>query len=220
MMPAFIKVCGLRTPADAEKLEGIDVSAAGMIFVPGRRRGVTAEQGAEIAAHLPPGVLRAGVFMDPTEEELVRVFEQVSLDLVQLHGEESPDFCRWVKEKLNSFVVKVFHMGKALPAPPQAYASRIDAVLLDSSSHGMKGGTGTVFPWDAIPGEKAVWQQWKLPVWVAGGLSPSNVDQLLKKYAPEGVDVSSGVETEGIKDRNKIRGFVERVRRYEREIVV
>lgn len=214
MRTTFVKVCGLCSPEDAEKLKGLDVSAAGMIFVPGRRRRVTLEQGTAIAAHLPRDVLKIGVFVNPTPKELLSVLDRVPLDLIQLHGEELPEFCEWLKEKVKIRVVKVFHMGKRSPVSPGDYASQIDAVLLDSSS----GGTGRVFPWERIPGEKERWRRWKLPVWVAGGLSPGNVDSLLKGYAPDGVDVSSGVETGGRKDRKKISAFVERVRQYDRQV--
>lgn len=217
MRPTFVKVCGLRSPEDAEKLEGLDVSAAGLIFVPGRRRQVTPEQGASIVAHLPRGVLKTGVFVNPTREELLSVLDQVPLDLIQLHGEESPQFCGWLKEKVKAHVVKVFHMGTRPPASPEDYAPCIDAVLLDSSSGQKRGGTGKVFPWEWIPREKEYWRRRKLPVWVAGGLSPDNVGSLLNGYAPDGVDVSGGVETEGRKDRKKISQFVERVRQYDRQ---
>ncbi|MFD1427757.1 phosphoribosylanthranilate isomerase [Kroppenstedtia sanguinis] len=217
MSPTFVKVCGLRSPEDAEKLEGLDVTAAGLIFVPGRHRQVTPEEGAAIAAHLPRGVLKAGVFINPTQKELLSVLDQVPLDLIQLHGEESPQFCEWLKEQGQVHVVKVFHMGESLPVSWEEYAPYIDAVLLDSSTGQKRGGTGKSFPWQWIPNEKKRWRRWELPVWVAGGLSPDNVERLLQEYAPDGVDVSGGVEMKGGKDRNKISQFVERVRQYDRQ---
>lgn len=156
MRPTFVKVCGLRSPEDAEKLERLDVSAAGLIFVPGRRRQVTPEQGASIVAHLPRGVLKTGVFVNPTREELLSVLDQVPLDLIQLHGEESPQFCGWLKEKVKAHVVKVFHMGTRPPASPEDYAPCIDAVLLDSTSGQKRGERGRFFLGNGFPVKKNI----------------------------------------------------------------
>lgn len=217
MSRTFVKLCGLQTPEDAEKLNGVDADAAGMIFVPGRRRTVKGKQAAAIAAQLPRGIEKVGVFMDPAEEDLREVTNRIPLDWVQLHGTESPRLCRWVKEELGTAVIKVVHAGQAPLAPAEAYADHVDAVLVDSVLGKQKGGTGQVFSWDLLRTEQAHWRALGLPVWVAGGLTADNVEGLLTEHAPDGVDTSSGVESEGVKDRSKMRRFVERVRKYDRQ---
>ncbi|PTX59911.1 phosphoribosylanthranilate isomerase [Melghirimyces profundicolus] len=217
-MRTFVKLCGLQTPEDAEKLEGIDADAAGMIFVPGRKRTVSPERAASIVSRLPAGIRSAGVFLNPTRDEVLRVWDRVELDLIQLHGLEEPEFCRWLKENLGGRIVKVFFAGKKSAFPPEAYARWIDAVLIDSVAGTDRGGTGKTFAWNLLPEEQKRWEAWGIPVWVAGGLHPDNVNRLLTEHLPHGVDTSSGVETNGEKDRDKMKRFVERVRRHDRRV--
>ncbi|SMO42720.1 phosphoribosylanthranilate isomerase [Melghirimyces algeriensis] len=217
MKRTFIKVCGLRTPVDAEKLIGVDVDAAGIIFVPGVKRTVKPQDGAEIAKQIPTGVKLVGVWMDPSKEEMFTVCNRVNVDFVQLHGSESPAFCQWVKERFQTKVVKVFHAGIRSPGQLEDYAPWIDVALIDSFSEGKRGGTGKVFDWRILQKEKERWETFGVSVWVAGGLRVENVNQLLEQYTPDGVDVSSGVELDGVKDRFKMVQFVERVRAYDRQ---
>lgn len=220
MKRTFVKICGLRTKSDMEALRGIDLDAAGFILVPGRRRTVQTDQLKGLLRLLPPGVTAVGVMMNPRPDEVEEVFFRTGLGAVQLHGEEPPALCRWIKEIYSARVIKAFTPEEAArQSVVESYAPWIDGVLLDSSADGQKGGTGLRFSWEWIPRVREMWNAAGKPVWVAGGLDPENVRELLRKYAPEGVDVSSGVETAGCKDRAKIRSFVERVRVYDKKPV-
>lgn len=215
MRRTFVKICGLQTPSDMEALQGVDLDAAGFILVPGRRRAVQVDHLRLLLGMLPPGTMAAGVMMNPKRED-VKKWLRAGLDAVQLHGEESPAFCRWMKDRFSVPIIKAFSPDEAMEeGVVEAYAPWIDIVLLDSASGGRKGGTGTRFPWERIPEVEEMWFRAGRPVWVAGGLNPENVGDLLRRFAPAGVDVSSGVETEGCKDRSKVRAFVERVRAHD-----
>lgn len=220
MKRTFVKICGLRTPSDMEALQGVDLDAAGFVLVPGRRRTVQADQLKVLLRMLPPGAMAVGVMMNPSRDEVMDWFFRADLDAVQLHGEESPDLCRWIKETFSVQVIKAFTPDEAMERGiVGAYAPWVDSVLLDSAAGGQKGGTGVRFSWERIFDLREKWNAAGRPLWVAGGLSPENVGELLIRYAPQGVDVSSGVETDGCKDREKIGSFVERVRMYDRKPV-
>jgi phosphoribosylanthranilate isomerase len=149
-----------------------------------------------------------GVFVNPSIEQLAEVLSVVPLDVIQLHGEETPEFCREVQ---NRFAVEVW---KAMPVGDDdsadrlsAYKNAVTTILLDTAG----GGTGRSFRWDLIPTYQGTAQSNGLRLFIAGGLSPDNADQLIKEYRPAGVDISSGVETDGVKDIRKIAAFAERV---------
>ncbi|GGG57739.1 hypothetical protein GCM10010918_08510 [Paenibacillus radicis (ex Gao et al. 2016)] len=155
-----------------------------------------------------------GVFVNASAEELRHAVSTAGLDVVQLHGEESPGFCRNVKQELGVDVWKVFSIRPETTEPPQSaeeklapYKGVIDAVLIDTAG----GGTGVAFDWQVIAEYRAAANAIGVPLYVAGGLHPDNVTELLDGYMPDGIDVSSGVETEGHKDIDKIRLFVRKV---------
>ncbi|MDR6224495.1 phosphoribosylanthranilate isomerase [Desmospora profundinema] len=208
-----IKLCGLRREEDVAALYGLDVDAAGFILVPGRKRTVTPERVRQLQSLLPAGVRSVGVMMDPSVQEVESLLETVPLDEIQLHGGESPSFCRRIKEQLDITVVKVFHMEESVDgnAVPEAYAPWIGGALLDSSVGGVRGGSGKRFAWDQIPAIRERWKPLGVPLWVAGGVSADNVTALLS-YHPDGVDVSSRIETAGRKDPVLMKRLVERVR--------
>ncbi len=208
-MKTRIKICGLRSAADAVALQGLDIAAAGLILAPGRKRSLERKQAQEIIKHLPPQIEVVGVLVNPTREEVIQWTSTLSLTTLQLHGDESPAFCRWVKEKTRLKVVKVLHVGEEIPDSPDAYLPWIDAVLFDSTYKGQRGGTGRPFPWEQIPQLR---EGWHCPHWIAGGINAENVVNLLRQYHPDGIDVSSGVEVDGVKSRGKIKELVEKVR--------
>lgn len=226
-----MKICGIRNAETLRAMKGLDVDHIGFVFAPSKRRVTPEEAGAMI------GVLRnegfrtaangggepfrtAGVFVNPSWEEMERVLAAAPLDIVQLHGRETPEFCRRVKD---AFGVGIF---KAVPIPEEGtgrpaeeliedlvpYASHADAFLLDTYDPGVGGGSGRTFSWETIPPVLEWTKGVGSALIVAGGLHADNVRALLSAYRPDGVDVSSGVETEGVKDIAKIRSFVERVK--------
>lgn len=213
----LVKICGIRDESTIRQMDGMPVDMIGFVFAPSMRQ-VSAEQAAKLHAAAcaaamsggkPPRTV--GVFVNPTLEQLADVLEQVPLDVVQLHGQETAAFCREVGD---TFGVDVW---RALPVAEEAgaerrlaeYAGAVSAVLLDTAG----GGTGRTFRWDLIPAYREEARRHGQRLFVAGGLTPDNVAELIDGYGPDGVDISSGVETDGVKDINKIAAFAERVNR-------
>lgn len=223
-----VKICGIREPETLCGMDGLDVDYVGFVFAASRRRVTPAQAGELIAAARrtamaggrPPRAV--GVFVDPTMEEIAGTLALAPLDAVQLHGAETPAFCRAVRERFGVEVWRSLPVeepaagaeagaaGEAEAAAERirAYAGAADAVLLDTAG----GGTGRVFRWERIPACLEAARLSGLRLFVAGGLTPDNVAGLLRDYGPDGVDVSSGVETDGRKDIAKIAAFVERVK--------
>jgi len=201
-----VKVCGIKTRDVFEHLQDLQVEYVGFVFAPSKRL-VTAEQVAALTAGLDHRSQRVGVFVNETAAEIQRIARVAGLDVLQLHGDESPAFAQDLREATGLAVWKAW--GVTHDERDQqlaAYDGIVDAVLLDNE----RGGTGQRFSWEAIPALQALVPSAQL--FVAGGLAPTNVGELVETYAPYGVDVSSGVETDGAKDPAKINQFVSKVR--------
>ncbi|MFB6362469.1 phosphoribosylanthranilate isomerase [Paenibacillus elgii] len=220
-----VKICGLRTAKMVEQVAALPVDYVGFVFAPSKRQ-VTPQQAGEMirSMKLATGTrtpAAVGVFVNPTMEELKAVLQEAALDVVQLHGEESAEFCRAVKQTFpETRVFKVFTVksGETKAGNEsqgisrlEPYRHAVDGMLLDTYDPVYGGGSGKTFAWDTIPPYLAWCREAGIPLLVAGGLQPDNVRDLLDTYMPDGVDVSSGVETEGVKDIVKIKKFVERV---------
>jgi phosphoribosylanthranilate isomerase len=218
-----VKICGLQSTQMLESMRRLSVDQIGFVFAESRRK-VSPEQAAEMIDFIEKNFngerrpLSVGVFVDPDLDELGKVLEVAPLDVVQLHGQESPQFCAEVKKNLKALVYKVFSISQSKPKLEQVrseimpYRGGIDAVMLDTFDPHVGGGTGKTFAWDCIPVYKQAAAELGIPLIVAGGLHPGNVDALILDYAPDGVDVSSGVETDGVKDISKIEQFIERAK--------
>lgn len=223
-MSALVKICGIMREETVRELARLPVDYAGFVFAPSKRR-LTPAQAAVLAsafAEAQPVVQTqlVGVFVNPTLQELEETLKAVPLDVVQLHGDETPEYCRKVR---NEFDIKVF---KALPVPehtdedgasivmPDDYADVVEAILLDTYDPQAAGGTGRTFRWPVIPSFRSWAERAGIKLFVAGGLTADNVGSLIADYEPHGVDVSSGVETNGVKDIAKITAFVERVKQH------
>ncbi|ANF98868.1 N-(5'-phosphoribosyl)anthranilate isomerase [Paenibacillus bovis] len=199
----------------------LPVDYIGFVFARSKRQ-VTAHQAGELIEMLrqwPEGQRpqSAGVFVNPELDELVRITHEAPLDIIQLHGKESPEFCRQVREKLGVQVFKVISLSSNpqqsdTAAQLEMYKGTVDAFLLDTYDPLYGGGSGKTFAWDQIHAYHEWTAEHQIPLFVAGGLNPENVKSLLSGYPLEGIDVSSGVETDGIKDIAKIKSFVERAR--------
>ncbi|NQX64879.1 phosphoribosylanthranilate isomerase [Paenibacillus alba] len=221
-----VKICGLQSVEVLKSIVHLPIDHIGFVFAPSKRQ-VTPEKAGELIAFLKSeeknGIavpLTVGVFVNPTEEQLKQVLAVAPLDVVQLHSQETPEFCRFVREHFQVKVFKSVSISKSdhkvpsldeVSAQLDPYKGTVDAVLLDTFDPVYGGGSGKTFAWDCIP----VYQEWArfagVQLLVAGGLQPDNVNELVTAYQPDGVDVSSGVETEGVKDIAKITAFVERV---------
>lgn len=199
-MRTRVKICGITRIEDALAAVGYGCDAIGLVFYPPSPRYVAPEQARAIAAALPPFVQAVGLFVDATPEEVRAVLAVVRLDLLQFHGDETPEYCR-------QFGVPYM---KAVRVRPEtnllqyaAVYTDAKALLLDTYVSGTPGGTGQTFDWAVIPGDLPK------PVVLAGGLNASNVSEAIKQCRPYAVDVSGGVEREkGIKDADKIAAFM------------
>ena len=178
--------------------------AVGMVFAPSKRQ-ISVDIAREICRALPPFVSKVGVFVDADEEEVKEIAEFCGLDTLQFHGKETPEYC----SRFACKVIKGVQMrDEQSLAGLSGYARH--TLLLDSYHPQEKGGTGHAFPWDlavrAGRGHRII---------LAGGLKTDNVLAAIKTVGPFGVDVSSGVETGGNKDQDKIRAFITTIRRWE-----
>jgi len=215
-----IKICGFKEKEHIQALHGLPIHEAGLVFAPSKRQ-VTPEQAAGLIHELrgiqtaegkPPRAV--GVFVNFAETEIAAIMETAPLDVLQLHGDETPAYCKSLRNTYPGVHIwKVFSiktettLAEALHAM-QPYSEVIDAVLLDAPG----GGTGQVFQWSAIEAYQTAAARFNLLLYVAGGLNENNVKLLLQNYKVDGVDVSSGVEIDGIKNKEKIETFVRRVR--------
>jgi phosphoribosylanthranilate isomerase len=201
-MPEILKICGITSVADALASIERGATALGFIFFSGSPRYVRPQQAALIAACVPPTVLRVGLFVNESAETIRSIAAAVRLNVVQLHGDETPQDC----EQLNGLRVwKAFRVSETFDAARLA-AYSCEAFLLDAESKdGTLGGTGRTFPW----GKAAEAKQYGRVI-VAGGLDGGNVADLIRQVDPWGVDACSKLETQpGVKDPEKVRLYIE-----------
>lgn len=198
-----VKVCGMTQWEDAKYAVEQGADAVGFIFYKKSPRSVTMKEAREIILKLPPFVDTVGVFVNESPDRVNKIADYCGLDLVQLHGEESPAFCR----KIHRRVIKAFRVAD-LQSIKQMEKYSVSGFLLDTFCDDLHGGTGRTFDWNlALPAKKMG------PVILAGGLTPRNVAQAVRQVRPYGVDVCSGVEkTPGIKDPEKVRAFLKNIR--------
>lgn len=194
-----VKICGVMTPEDARRAADAGADAIGMIFAPSPRR-VTARQAREIVAALPPLVLAVGVFVDAPRDEIIETIGEARLDMVQFHGDESPDDCATLPVRvIKRLPITPLTTHDELVAEMETFA--VAAFLLDPGA-----GDGVTFDWNLARGlgERVV---------IAGGLTPENVGAAVRIVRPRAVDVSSGVEASpGQKDVAKMQAFISAVR--------
>ena len=194
------KICGLMRPEDIDAVNEYRPDLAGFILARGRRRSLTDQQMRELVRALRPEIQSVAVFLDQDPAWIAELAAQDLMDVIQLHGQESNEEIRFLRENTDKKIIKAFRIEKADDIR-KAQESEADLVLLDSGV----GGTGEVFDW-SLP------EQMHRPYILAGGLNPENVRTALGQMHPYAVDVSSGVETGHCKDPEKIRRFIRAVR--------
>jgi phosphoribosylanthranilate isomerase len=198
-----VKICGITNLDDALAAVEFGADAIGFVFVPNTPRYIEPAKASEIIARLPPFVTTVGLFVNDSQERINQISDQCKLNVLQLHGQESPDFCL----RFNRKVIKAFRIKDkaSLTDLPQYTAS---AYLLDTYVKGAMGGTGVIFDWRLASEAK----KYGLVI-LAGGLNPENVAKAIQQVYPYGVDVSSGVEAKpGKKDHNKMKDFIKAAR--------
>ena len=199
-MSTRVKICGITNLADAQVAADAGADALGFVFYEKSPRFVSMKTAVEISRALPPFIVRVGVFVNPSEELILKAVAECGLTLLQFHGDEPPEFCaQFGLMSMKAFRIRDAGSLKDLPK------YKTDAWLLDAYSSDTLGGTGGVFNWDlAVEAQKT-----SRPIFLAGGLTPGNVAEAIRKVRPFGVDVSSGVESSpGKKDHAKVRAFI------------
>ncbi|MDY7565889.1 phosphoribosylanthranilate isomerase [Pseudomonas sp. RTC3] len=198
------KICGITRIEDALAAVDAGADAIGFVFYAKSPRAVSVEQVRAIIAALPPFITTVGLFVNISRCELTEILEIVPLDLLQFHGDETPEDCDgYHRPYIKALRVQA---GDDIAASCRAY-SRASGILLDTYVADVPGGTGEAFDWSLIP------HTLSKPIILAGGLTPDNVAQAIAQVRPYAVDVSGGVEmSKGIKDHDKIRAFMHAVR--------
>lgn len=210
-----IKICGITRPEDAAAALALGVDAIGLVFYAASPRAVTLVKAKQIARTAGPFVTVTGLFVNADASVVNDVLQQVPLQALQFHGEESAEFCAqfhrpWIKAlRISPEISLVDSM--------QAYRNAT-AILFDTYKSGVPGGTGDVFDWNLVA-RKNLSAVGDVPVILAGGLNTGNVSEAIQRVHPYAVDVSGGVESEpGKKDPDKMAAFVEAVRRSIKEL--
>ncbi len=202
-MRTRIKICGITNLEDALQAVEAGADALGFVFYRKSPRCVSAEQVRTITAQLPPFVARVGLFVNALPEWIEQTMDAAGLNLIQLHGDETPEQCRFSRFPVVK-ALRVKDAGSLIGA--DAYP--VTGLLLDAWSEDAYGGTGHSFDWQLARNLTAA-----RPLILAGGLNPDNVAAAVRTVKPYAVDVSSGVELEpGRKDHEKVRKFIEQVR--------
>jgi len=210
-----VKICGITNLEDAVKAVEFGADYIGFLFFEKSRRNITPEQAYEISSKLQ-GVKKVALFVNEDEEKVRRIAGKVGVDILQFHGDETPEYCEKFKEYWE--IWKAFREGRnsneELLEEIARYASVADAVLLDAYVKGVEGGTGKTCDWDFAAEVRELVENFIL----AGGLNPSNAAQAIIKVNPYAVDVSSGVEVEtrDRKDHEKMRAFIETAKTHSR----
>ncbi|MEN9220840.1 MAG: phosphoribosylanthranilate isomerase [Thermostichus sp. BF3_bins_97] len=206
----FVKICGITRPDQAEAIAALGVSALGFIAVPDTPRYLPQAEMAQWVRSLPKPLEKVGVFLNHPPTTIATWVEKTSLTAVQLHGQESPDDCHQLGTLLPGIprikALRIRHLQDLDKAA--AYVGCVETLLLDAYHPHQAGGTGQTLNWPALA-------QGSLPLpWIlAGGLNPDNIQQALQQVQPQGIDLSSGVETQpGDKDLGKVQRLLQHIR--------
>ena len=203
-----VKICGLRTRADVAAAAQAGAAYAGFVFFPPSPRHITTGDAVWIAGGLPEGILKVALTVDADDELLAAILEAMPIDILQLHGKESPERVAEIRTRFSRTVMKAVGVGSEADLPAlDAYAQVCDQILVDARpapEAELPGGNGIAFDWRLIQGRR-----WRRPWMLAGGLTPENVAEAIRLTGATQVDVSSGVESApGRKDHEKIAAFV------------
>ena len=200
-----IKLCGLSRPFDIEVANALRPEYIGFVFFPKSRRYVSPEQAEALRKMLDPAVRAVGVFVRENPERIAGLLNRGIIDLAQLHGSEDEEYIARLRAMTDKLLIRAFRVDS--PADlAKARESTADYILLDNGA----GGTGESFDWSVLQG-------FDRPYFLAGGLRPENATAAVEALRPFAVDVSSGIETDGVKDGEKMKAFVDAVRTVSRK---
>lgn len=211
-MDTRVKICGLREPAHVAAAVEAGAAYVGFVFFAKSPRNISLADAAALAAHVPPGVAKVALTVNATDAELDAITAAVPLDMLQLHGGESPERVAEVKARFGLPVMKAVGVAeRADLAVLDLYQGVADQILVDAKppkGAALPGGNGLAFDWTLMLG-----RVWRRPWMLAGGLTPENVALAVRSTNARQVDVSSGVEVApGIKDEALIRAFINAAR--------
>ena len=194
-----IKLCGMTSEQDIEAVNRIRPDYIGFVFAPASRRYVNCERARKLRGLLDPAIRAVGVFVDENAEQVAKLLADGVIDMAQLHGHEDDTYVEKLKRMTGEPVIRAFRIKKREDLTA-ARSSEADRLLLDAGA-----GDGMVLNWEWL-------RDFDRPYYLAGGLDPGNVERAITFLHPYGVDVSSGIETDGAKDAEKMQRFVETVR--------
>ena len=199
-----IKMCGLRRACDIEAANELRPDYVGFVFANGSKRYVSLEEAKALRSMLDPGISAVGVFVDADPSFIEDILDSGTIDMIQLHGNEDGGYIDRLRSSSSVPIVKAFRIGDGMDVD-EIMSCPADHIMLDSGA-----GTGNVFDWNMI-------ENMNRPYFLAGGLSADNVEEAIERLHPFAVDVSSGIETDGFKDKTKMAAFVAAVRRGDRQ---
>lgn len=202
-----IKICGLKRYEDISYVNESLPDYVGFVFARSRRQ-VTREQALKLREGLMDGIIPVGVFVNESVDVVAGLVNDGIIDMAQLHGDESEEYINELRAKLKrGGIIKAVRVKDESDVISAGY-STADYILFDTYSKGEYGGTGMTFAWSVL-------KNFERPYFLAGGISSENVEEAVKSMSPYAVDVSSAVETDGIKDRDKIADIIKKVRLYQ-----
>ncbi|WP_374466906.1 phosphoribosylanthranilate isomerase [Ferrovibrio sp.] len=212
-MPVLAKICGLTDDAAVEAAVQHGADMLGFVFFPASPRNLSAEQAEALLREVPSGIDRVGVFVDPETDFLDRILAKARLDLLQLHGDETPERCRAISIYFGLPIIKAIKVSsKADLKAAKAYEDAVDWLMFDAAppkDATRPGGNAASFDWSIMQGAK-----FNRPWLLSGGLTPENLSLAVQQSGASAVDVSSGVESApGKKDPARIRAFLDAARR-------
>ena len=211
MIDCKVKICGLRREEDICCVNAYLPDYIGFVFYPKSKRYVTEEQAQKLKEKLDPRIRAVGVFVNADPDEVIALLQKNIIDIAQLHGQESEEQLRKIREQTGKPVIRAVKVTEETNLQ-EAYQTDADYILLDN---GM--GSGKPFPWDVILKQLAQEElQEKIcrkPFFLAGGISPENMERAAEAFRPYALDLSSSVETDGVKDPEKIRKLMETIRK-------
>ena len=195
-----IKICGMTCEADIKAVNTYLPDYIGFVFLKGKMRYVTFEEAARLRSLLNPAIPAVGVFVNEPAENVIRLLQSGTIQIAQLHGQEDEAYAEELRRAGDHCIIRAFAVRSSEDIH-RAFAFPADYPLLDNGK-----GTGETFDW-------SLFQEQEKPFFLAGGLSPENVKEAIECFHPYAVDVSSGVETDGFKDYEKMKAFMDAVRR-------
>ncbi len=209
-MRTRVKICGITRIQDIKSVVDAGADAIGFVFFPPSPRNVSVELAQELVKHVPAYVQTVGLFVNASSDEILEVLKTVSLDVIQFHGDETPEQCQKIAKLTGRRWYKAIQVKPDLDVIStikQYQQVGASAMLLDTWHPELKGGTGHSFDWSQFP-------QLDIPLILAGGLKPENIENAIKTTKAYAVDVSGGVESaKGIKDQQLIEQFMQGVHR-------